>query len=102
MMPGMIRCPEGPTAPEHMRPRRGSFCPFYRQRRTVCKVPDVTLRVGRLRVNFAPRESALQGRDLAQMLHRMIEVHQLVDLFGFDPQATPQGPDAIPDPTRPV
>jgi hypothetical protein len=36
------------------------------------------------------------------MLHRMIEVHQLVDLFRFDPQATQQRPDAIPDPTRPV
>src|SRR3954453_20527287 len=41
MMPGMIKCPEGPTAPEHMRPRRGSFCPFYQQRRAVCKSPVV-------------------------------------------------------------
>src|SRR3982750_4247968 len=48
------------------------------------------------------RPASLQGRDLPQMLHRMIEVHQLVDLLRFDPQATQQRPDAIPDPTRPV
>jgi hypothetical protein len=32
----------------------------------------------------------------------MIEVHQLIDLVRFNPQATQERPDAIPDPTRPV
>ena len=35
---------------------------------------------------------ALQGRDLAQMLHRMIEVHQLVDLLRFDPNRRSSAP----------
>src|SRR5512135_3192364 len=54
------------------------------------------------RLTLRSRPASRQGRDLAQMLHRMIEVHQLGDLFRFDPQATHQCPDAIPDPTRPV
>src|SRR5512142_3287946 len=54
------------------------------------------------RLTLRSRPASRQGRDLAQMLHRMIEVHQLVDLFRFDPQATQQCPDAIPDPTRPI
>src|SRR6185437_10713651 len=43
--------------------------------------------------------AALQGRDLAQVLHRMIEVHQLVDLLRFDTQPPQQYPDPVPDPT---
>jgi hypothetical protein len=36
------------------------------------------------------------------MLHRVIEVHQLVDLVRFDPQPPQQRPDPVPDPTSPV
>jgi len=51
------------------------------------------------RLTLRRRPVALQGRDLAQMLQCIIEVHQLVDLVRFDPQPPPQRPDSVPDPT---
>src|SRR4051794_2104104 len=43
MIPGMFRCSEGPTAPEHMRSKSDAFCLFYRHLPELCKISACTL-----------------------------------------------------------
>src|SRR5262249_43036284 len=64
--------------------------------------PQATPLASDPRLTLRRRPAALQGRDLAQVLDRMIEVHQLMDLVRSDPQAPHQRPDPVPDPTRPI
>src|SRR5215210_7928831 len=84
-MPGMIRCPKGPTAPEHMRARTGAFCPFYRHRRSVCKTPVLkfTLRHDResdLREALVDgeRDERLRLRGIDDLIHLEVDLGEAI------------------------